>query len=92
MPGDELPPNIATDSKLDSKTPSHVSSPRLISASPTYNPAHYGSIRLGDKSRRLTKGLAPVTAWSVVEIRVLRKSRAVHTERLVGGFLLKLAA
>ena len=46
-PGDELLLNIATYPKLDSKTPIHVSSPWLIGTSPTYNPAYYGTVRLG---------------------------------------------
>lgn len=49
--GDELLLNIATFPKPDSKTPSHVSSPWLIGTSPTYNPAYYATIRLGDVSR-----------------------------------------
>ena len=48
-PGDDLLLNIATYAKLDSKTPSHVSSPWLIGTSPTYNPAYHGTIRLGIK-------------------------------------------
>ena len=48
-PADELLLNIATFPKLDSKVPSHVSSPWLIGTSPTYNPAYYGTIRLGPK-------------------------------------------
>ena len=44
---DELLLNIATFPMLDSKTPSHVSSPWLIGTSPTYNPAYYGTVRLG---------------------------------------------
>ncbi len=47
--GDELLLNIATYPKPDSKTPSHVSSPWLIGTSPTYNPAYYGTVRLGGK-------------------------------------------
>ncbi len=46
-PDDELLLNIATFPKLDSQTPSHVSSPWLIGTSPTYNPAYYGTLRLG---------------------------------------------
>ena len=46
-PDDELLLNIATFPKLDSNTPSHVSSPWLIGTSPTYNPAYYGTVRLG---------------------------------------------
>ena len=46
---DELLLNIATFPKLDSKTPSHVSSPWLIGTSPTYNPAYYATVRLGPK-------------------------------------------
>ena len=46
-PADTLLFNIATYPKLDSPTPSHVSSPWLIGVSPTYNPAYYGTIRLG---------------------------------------------
>jgi hypothetical protein len=48
-PNDELLLNIATYPKLDSTTPSYVSSPWLIGTSPTYNPAYYGTIRLGDR-------------------------------------------
>lgn len=48
-PNDELLLNIATYTKLDSRTPSYVSSPWLIGASPTYNPAYYGTIKLGDR-------------------------------------------
>lgn len=48
--GDELLLNIATYPKLDSRTPSHVSSPWLIGTSPTYNPAYYGTVRLGSES------------------------------------------
>ena len=48
-PNDELLLNIGTFPKLDSQVPSHVSSPWLIGTSPTYNPAYYGTIRLGTK-------------------------------------------
>lgn len=48
-PNDELLLNIATYPKLDSTTPSYVSSPWLIGTSPTYNPAYYGTIRLGGR-------------------------------------------
>jgi len=48
-PNDELLLNISTFPKLDSKTPSQVSSPWLIGTSPTYNPAYYATIRLGSK-------------------------------------------
>lgn len=47
-PNDELLLNIATYPKPDSTTPTYVSSPWLIGTSPTYNPAYYGMIRLGD--------------------------------------------
>lgn len=49
QPNDELLVNIATFRQLDSKAPSHVSSPWLIGTSPTYNPAYHATIRLGPK-------------------------------------------
>ncbi|MFO0904000.1 MAG: DUF4838 domain-containing protein [Pirellulales bacterium] len=46
--GDELLCNVAVFPKSDSRVPSHVSSPWLIGASPTYHPAYYGTIRLSE--------------------------------------------
>lgn len=48
-PGDELLVNIATFPRGDSKAPTRVSSPWLIGTSPTYNPAYYGTLRLGSE-------------------------------------------
>lgn len=47
-PGGEVLLNISIYPKLDSKAASHVSSPWLIGASPTYNPAYHSTVRLAE--------------------------------------------